>query len=138
MFNLGLISCVALPLIGVFDEHQWGMIHGICAIAFFGCFGIYCILLGKYLSENKDKFNPIEHGSIDKMKSGANLIIVILGALGLSFVFFHSRVPTPIVEWICVLYYANFFAIASYANGFYDSVHEDGDLIPENRISMKI
>lgn len=67
LLNLGIISCVALPLIGVFDEHQYGTIHGICAISFFGCFGVYCVLLGKYLSENKDKFNADEHVSIDTL-----------------------------------------------------------------------
>eukprot|EP00347_Sterkiella_histriomuscorum_P005602 403355972 len=130
LLNLGIISCAALPLIGVFDEHQWGTIHGICAVLFFGCFGVYCILLGKYLADNKAKFNPIESDSIDKLQKGANFIIVILSALGLSMLYYHAHGPTPIIEWITVLYYANFFSIASYANGFYDSVHEDGNLVP--------
>lgn len=132
LLNLGTISCVALPLIGVFDEHQWGTIHGTCAVIFFGCFGIYCVLLGRYLSENKSRFNPAESASIDKLQSGANFIIIILSALGLSMLIYHSHGPTPIIEWITVLYYANFFSIASYANGFYDSVHEDGSLLPVN------
>ncbi|CDW83236.1 UNKNOWN [Stylonychia lemnae] len=129
MFNLGVVSCFALPLIGVFDEHKWGTIHGICAIAFFGCFGVYCVMLGNYLSANKDKFNPAESHSIDKMKQGSRVIVVLLAALLLSFIFYHSKVPTPLIEWAVVLYYSNFFAIASYANGFYDSVHQDGTLI---------
>ena len=49
LFNLGMISCVALPLIGVFDEHQWPIPHGISAVFFFVCFGIYCVQLGRYL-----------------------------------------------------------------------------------------
>lgn len=46
---LGGVSCLALPLIGVFDEHQWGKIHGFCAVVFFSTFGIYCVLLGRAL-----------------------------------------------------------------------------------------
>ena len=85
--------------------------------------------LGNALSANKDKFNPVESTSIDRLKSGSRVIVVLLVALLISIIFYHTNVPTPLIEWAVVLYYSNFFAIASYANGFYDSVHEDGTLI---------
>lgn len=130
MLNLGTASCVALPLIGVFDEHQWGTIHGICAVTFFGCFGIYCVMLAKHLTANKDKFNPSEAASIDKLKAGSTWITILLSGLLLSIAVYHSRGPTPIIEWMTVLYYANFFSIVSFVNNFYDSVHQDGTLVP--------
>ena len=37
---------------------------------------------------------------------------------------------TAILEWATAFYFVNFFSIASYANPFYDSVHEPGTLIP--------
>jgi hypothetical protein len=43
-FNImlfGIISLLALPLIGIFDESRWTSVHGFCAGIFFGCFMIY-------------------------------------------------------------------------------------------------
>lgn len=59
------------------------------------------------------------------------LIITII-ALVSSYVVYQVKVPTPFLEWFTVLYYVNFFSIASYANEFYDSVHED-DGVLDNR-----
>lgn len=35
---------------------------------------------------------------------------------------------TAILEWATVFYFVNFFSIASFANPFYDSVHEPASL----------
>jgi hypothetical protein len=35
MFNIGLASIVALPMIGYFDEHEYKVIHGIVSATFF-------------------------------------------------------------------------------------------------------
>jgi hypothetical protein len=52
----------------------------------------------------------------------------------LSFVFslwlYGAGGITAILEWATTLYYVNFFAISSYANPFFDSVHEPGTLVP--------
>jgi hypothetical protein len=45
LYTIGIISCFALPLIGLFDESIME-IHGACAGAFFGCTGIYAFILG--------------------------------------------------------------------------------------------
>ena len=39
-----------------------------------------------------------------------------------------SKGITAILEWATVLYFVNFFSIASLVNPFYDSVHEPKSL----------
>ncbi|CDW78258.1 UNKNOWN [Stylonychia lemnae] len=128
---LGGLSCIALPLIGVFDEHQWGPVHGTCAFIFFGGFGFYCILLGRALYQNKDKFPASQQRSIKLMMNNTWGLLIFLVAFLISIALVKSSVPTPFIEWATVLYFVNFFAIASFTNDFYDSVHEDGKLIPK-------
>ena len=43
---LGVLSCFALPLIGLFDEHQFKSLHMVFAITFFGCTGIFAFISG--------------------------------------------------------------------------------------------
>ena len=61
MFWFGLVSMIALPMIGVFDEVNWNPPHCAFAGIFFGGFMIYGRLLASYLSKNKDKFPVTEH-----------------------------------------------------------------------------
>lgn len=63
------------------------------------------------------------------MKNTWGLLLTLV-ALLVSINFYTSHVPTPFIEWGAVLYFVNFFSIASFANAYYDSVHEDGTLIP--------
>lgn len=131
---LGGLSCVTLPMIGVFDEHEFNPIHCTCAGIFFGSFGFYCILLGRALYQNKDKFPVDEQRSISLMMKNTWGLLIVLFAFLISIKLYTSRVPTPFIEWVLVLYFVNFFSIASYANAFYNSVHEDGTLVPKNKI----
>ena len=130
LLDLGIASCVGLPMVGIFDEKAWGTLHGISAGIFFGCFGIYCYLLGHYLYNNKDKFPASEQRSISIIYwntwglMATLLLFVISPLLGEIHHFL-----TPVSEWAVVIYYANFFAIASYTNQYYDSVHEFGTLV---------
>ncbi len=41
LFHTGMISCFSLPLIGVFDCHNFKMLHYICAGLFFITAGSY-------------------------------------------------------------------------------------------------
>jgi hypothetical membrane protein len=125
-----MASMVALPLIGIFDEHMWPTLHGISAVVFFLCFGIYAVKLGNAIYENRDKYPQEEQASIDRLKKSTHGIMLSLGAFLLSILIYHSRSPTPFFEWFVVLYFVNFFALASFDNPFYDSVHEPGQLIP--------
>ena len=124
---------VALPLIGIFDEHMWSHIHGICAVIFFGCFGFYSFFLGRALYQNKDKFPASEQDSINKLYTSTWILLALLLAFGISIALVSTKVPTPILEWGVVLYYVNFFAIISNDNPFYDSIHEEGTLVPKNK-----
>ena len=45
MLILGLVACISLPLIGLFDEVNYLMIHGAMAGLFFGSAMIYEIWL---------------------------------------------------------------------------------------------
>ena len=128
---LGFLPCITLPLIGVFDEHQFNPIHCTCAGIFFGCFAFYCILLARALYQNRDKFPQSEQKAISRMQSATWTMLLLAFGFGISIYFVKSSVPTPFLEWALVLYFVNFFTIASQANAFYDSVHEDGTLIPK-------
>jgi len=123
----GIFSIFSLPAIGLFDCHNWNKIHGTSAVIFFAFFGLYSYKLANYMSSNKDKFPTSEQASIASMKKASNTLFIILGSLGISIAIFGSKVPTPFLEWACVLYYVNFFAIASSTNEYYDSVHEYSD-----------
>ena len=127
LFCYGLLSVFSLPAIGLFDCHAWNKIHGASAVVFFGFFGLYAFKLAGYMAANKDKFPESEQASIASMKRASSTLFWILGCLGLSMLLFGSRVPTPFLEWACVLYYVNFFAIASATNEYYDSVHAFDD-----------
>ncbi len=58
-----------------------------------------------------------------------NLILVTCGFI-VSIAVHGSGGITAILEWGTALYFVNFFSIASFANPFYDSVHEPGKLVP--------
>jgi hypothetical protein len=49
--------------------------------------------------------------------------------LGISAAYCKDNVPTPFFEWAVGIYYIMFFAIVSFDNPFYDSIHEEGDLV---------
>jgi len=129
MFWLGTASCISLPLIGIFDEHMWPIPHGISAVIFFISFGIYSVKLGRALYANTDKYSPSEEKSINKIFYATHYIMYSLGALLLSIIIYHSKSPTPFFEWFVVLYYVNFFSIASFENTFYNTVHEPAKLV---------
>ena len=120
----GLASSLSLPMIGVFDEHNWKLPHGFFAIVFFLSFGVYAVRLSGYLYSNRDKFPQSEQKSIESMKKASRNLMLLLGGLLVSIIFFHSNVPTPMLEWATGIYYINFFAIASATNEYYDSVHD--------------
>ena len=52
LLGLGIIASFALPLIGYFDEHTYGTIHGIMAVLFFGSVGIYAFIIGGVMQDN--------------------------------------------------------------------------------------
>ena len=127
---LGTASCVSLPLIGIFDEHLWPLPHGLSAIVFFLTFGLYSVKLGRALYAHRDKYPDDEQPSIQRLYTATHWITYSLGALLLSIIVYHSKSPTPFFEWSVVLYYVNFFSIASFDNPFYNTVHQPGEMTP--------
>lgn len=131
---LGILSMFALPLIGIFDEHMWPKYHGASAVVFFSCFGFYSFFLGRCLYQNKDKFPASEQDSINKLYKCTWILLGLLLGFGLSIAIYgNSSVSTPLLEWAVVLYYVNFFALISNDNDFYDSIHQEGTLVPKNK-----
>ena len=53
---IGLAACVALPMIGLFDEYEHRIMHYFFAITFFSCFSLYGVLLSHDMYKNIDKF----------------------------------------------------------------------------------
>jgi hypothetical protein len=130
MMWFGIISMVGLPMVGIFDESMWKTLHGISAGMFFVGFMIYARLLACAMHEVRDQFDQPTQTAIASMYSNVTtLILVTLGffvSLGLK----GSGGITAILEWATGIYFVNFFSIASFANPFYDSVHEPGKLVP--------
>lgn len=124
IMNWGIVAMVALPLIGIFDESRWTTVHGIMAGIFFGCFMIYSRQLSVALNEVKDQFDENTQKAIGTMYTHVTGIIVTTLLFGASMAYKGHGGITAIFEWIAVLYYLNFFQLASNANPYYDSVHE--------------
>jgi hypothetical membrane protein len=126
MMWLGIISMIGLPMVGIFDEHNWKVLHGISAGCFFLGFMVYARLLACAMHETKSQFDKPTQAAIDSMYSNVtNLILVTLG-FAVSMIFHGAGGISAILEWGVALYFVNFFSIAAYANPFYDSVHQPG------------
>jgi len=121
---LGLISTFSLPAIGFFDEHTWGTIHGIMAVLFFASVGIYAWIIGGIMNDNLLKFPTSQWVEIKIMYKLRYVMMAVLLILALSgsldafpdWVF-------PLSEWVTTILYLNYFAILSFTNQYYDSVH---------------
>jgi len=130
MFYIGLVSMVGLPMVGIFDEKLWKTLHGISASMFFGGFMIYARLLSIAMNEVKSQFDQNTQTAINSMYKNVTGLIVTTLAFVFSLWLSGAGGITAILEWATALYFVNFFSIASYANPFYDSVHEPGTFVP--------
>lgn len=122
---IGLISCVALPMIGIFDEYNYRPIHYACAITFFSCFSLYGVLLANDMYTYRDNFPHSEQRTIEILKKNSYGIMASALAFMVSLVYYGSicRI-TPAFEWITAVYLLNFYTFASFANPYYDSIHD--------------
>lgn len=126
---LALISCISLPLIGFFDEHQFKLIHGIVSIAFFISTGVYAILMAEQMNKHKISFPGLEN-EISRLLALKSTIISLVIVCAISALFgFYKGLLVPICEWSIVLVYINYFSLLSFASPYYDSVHPYGKLI---------
>ncbi len=126
MMYWGIASMVALPMVGIFDEHNYGVFHGISAGVFFIGFMIYARMLAISLDKVKDQFDPATQASIASMYSNVTGLILTTLAFVVGLIAHGSGGITAILEWATTFYFVNFFSIASFANPFYDSVHQPG------------
>lgn len=132
---LGVASVCSLPLIGFFDEHNFGIIHGCLAVTFFGCTGLYATYMAHELNKNKAKLPAEDQPTIKTVTALSRIMIIVLGVLGVSAGLFGSNYwLTPAAEWATGLLFLNFFAFVVYANPFYDSIHPYGKLVPPGTI----
>ncbi len=127
MMYIGMVSMVGLPMVGMFDEKMWVTLHGISAGMFFGGFMIYARILSVAMNEVKDQFDQPTQAAIKSMNSNVTGLILTTVAFGISLALRGSGGITAILEWATGIYFVNFFSIASYANPFYDSVHQPKD-----------
>jgi hypothetical protein len=126
MMYIGIASMIALPNVGIFDEHNWGVLHGISAGIFFIGFMIYARMLAISLDSVKDQFDAQTQKAIANMYSNVTGLMLTTIAFFVSLIVHHSGGITAILEWATALYFVNFFSIASFANSYYDSVHQPG------------
>jgi len=126
MMYIGIASMIALPNVGIFDEHNWSTLHGISAGIFFIGFMIYARMLAISLDSVKDQFDAQTQKAIGSMYSNVTGLMLTTLAFFVSLIVHHSGGITAILEWATALYFVNFFSIASFANSYYDSVHQPG------------
>ena len=133
MMYIGIASMVALPMVGIFDEHNYGTFHGISAGIFFIGFMIYARMLAISLDKVKDQFDAQTQTAIASMYTNVTGLILTTAAFFISLIVHGSGGITAILEWATTFYFVNFFSIASFANSFYDSVHEPGTPISNKK-----
>jgi hypothetical protein len=131
LFWFGIASMVALPMVGIFDEKMWSTFHVISAGIFFCGLLIYGTLLSGYVYKYRSQFPAEEQASIKSVNSSVFWMILITVSFFISGILHGSKGITAILEWATVLYFVNFFSIASFVNPFYDSVHQPGTLVPK-------
>jgi len=121
---LGLITTFSLPAIGYFDEHNYSNIHNVSAVLFFGSVGIYAFIIGGIMQDNIDKFPQSQWDEIRMMNRLKWIMFGSLLTLALSCALHGPNYwLTPFTEWLTTLLYVNYFAILSFTNTYYDSVH---------------
>lgn len=124
LFYLGVLPCFALPLVGIFDEHQFGKIHGMCALIYFGGIGIYSFFLARTFNTHKSVYPAEDQSNINTLAWLSWGILGIPALFGISANLYGvSYWTTPFLEWATVLFTINFFIFASFSNPFYDTVH---------------
>ena len=123
-------------MIGIFDEHDWKLIHGTCAIIYFISCGLYICSLAHYLDEHKASFPESDHTNISRLKTIALVLTIFTVSMLVSIVLTGANsITTPLFEWLTVLTQINFFCFMSFSNPFYDSVHPFGTLVsPQSSI----
>jgi hypothetical membrane protein len=57
LYCLGFLSCISLPLIGVFDEKDYKLEHGLSAIVFFLSCCAYIFWLARVMQKYKAQFS---------------------------------------------------------------------------------
>lgn len=60
LLYIGGAACVALPMIGIFDEIDYRPIHYFFAGVFFICFTLYGVWMANAMYQHKDKFPQSE------------------------------------------------------------------------------
>ena len=123
MLCFGFASMVALPMVGFFDCKRSVVMHSVAALIFFGCFTVYGRLLASHLQRHKNKFPITEHHIIDRINTSSWIMILITVSFITAINVYGDSGFTGILEWATVLYFVNFFSIASFVNPYYDSVH---------------
>jgi len=87
------------------------------------------------LNKNKAKLPASDQDAIKTVTYMSRIMIMILGALGLSAALFGSSYwLTPATEWATGILFLNFFGFIVYADPFYDSIHPFGKLVTPGTI----
>ena len=129
MFILGMISVITVPMIGIFDEHNYELVHDVVAFIFFISTALYGFLLCRILYRHREKFSDKEQTEIKILGTLSFIMLVVVGLFFFSASFLGRYYwLTPVLEWIMVLFYINLFGIMSMTNRFYDSIHLYGKL----------
>ena len=106
----GIIACISLPLVGLFDEKEFGTMHGITAVAFFASAMFYEIWVTSELKNHKDKF-PGYEDAIEKLGYSRYMAFASILTMGVGALFEHRLIAVG--EWLTVLYFVDFYALVA-------------------------
>jgi hypothetical protein len=121
---LGIISCISVPAITYFDEHNYKVAHGIIAAAAFFSGAFYADKISSVMVANKDKFDTLTQNEIAFCRKQAIALNATLWSFVAAMVIYGSgTAQVAFLEWALAFQTFNYFAIQSFTNSFYQTVH---------------
>ena len=118
-----MTSCFSLPMIGVFDCHNFRPFHFLFAGLFFLSAGYYSYKISRLMYAKRAFFPEEDQSAILLSYNLSYLMLGVILALLLSAVTLGTDIwITPAIEWLAVYLNMNFFSFINMSNPFYDSV----------------
>ena len=80
LLSIGLLACFTLPMIGLFDDQDFLIVHLRFSTVFFTSFSVYAVALATVMSRYKHRFPPSEHRNIDILKYNTYGLVMVMVA----------------------------------------------------------
>ena len=121
---LGIITCVCVPAITFFDDENFKVLHGIIASGAFLGGAFYANALSKTMIAHRKLFDLATQTEIATASKLAVTINATLGSFLMSMTLYGSGYwSTSMFEWLLTFQIFNYFALTSFTNSYYQTVH---------------